>query len=239
MTDSITPDQGVTKEQEKESYLSQLVGEGKKYADEEALAKSRIDADSHIAKVESEAAELREKLERRDNQDAQLEAVIGLLQPQEVPKVEVEPVVEKIVDPVVTEPVIQDAPIIDDVTKQKAEEFARLSVDKYGDFKVAESKVREYIGDDPSKQAMVSAMLRSDPSALIKILPDHVVPKEGSITSGTSMTAQTNISLPLTNTEAMKVRKEDPVRYKSPEYQAKIKDAWNAADAAGMKFTDT
>ena len=237
MTDQITPDQGVTNEPEiKESYLSQLVGEGKKYVDNEALAKSRVDADAHIAKVEAEAADIREKLEKKDNQDAHLETIVSLLQPQEVPKVVEAPIVEKIVDPVVAEPV---TPVIDDVTKQKAEEFAKLSVDKYGDFKVAESKVKEYIADDPSRQEMVAAMLRSDPSALIKILPDHVVPKEGSITSGTSMTAQTNISLPLTNTEAMKVRKEDPVRYKSPEYQAKIKDAWLTADAAGMKFTDT
>ena len=43
-----------------QSYLNTLVGEGKKYANEELLAKSRVDADAHISKLEQELAELRE-----------------------------------------------------------------------------------------------------------------------------------------------------------------------------------
>ena len=42
-----------------DGVLSSLVGPGKKYANEEALAKSRVDADAYIQKLESETSELR------------------------------------------------------------------------------------------------------------------------------------------------------------------------------------
>lgn len=42
------------------SFYESLVGDGKKYADQEALAKSRLHADEHISDLEAENAKLRE-----------------------------------------------------------------------------------------------------------------------------------------------------------------------------------
>lgn len=46
-------------------YFSDLVGEDKKYKDQQALAFSRLKADEHIQKLETEMAELRKDLQAR------------------------------------------------------------------------------------------------------------------------------------------------------------------------------
>lgn len=57
-----TPDNEVDPDKD---YFSELVGEGKKYRDEKALAKSRVVADRHISQIERENAELRQELQKR------------------------------------------------------------------------------------------------------------------------------------------------------------------------------
>lgn len=54
-----TPTPDSTQNDPTGSVLGALVGPGKKYANEEALAKSRLDADAYIQKLENETAELR------------------------------------------------------------------------------------------------------------------------------------------------------------------------------------
>ena len=53
------------------------------------------------------------------------------------------------------------------------------------------------------------------------------------------MTTQPNPAISLTWTEAEKVLKEDPDKYRSDEYQSLIAKAWNEADKLGIKFTET
>ena len=52
-------------------YFSELVGEGKKYADEKALAYALMHADNHIKRIESENSEMRTDFKRmRDDYNA-------------------------------------------------------------------------------------------------------------------------------------------------------------------------
>ncbi|MEE9586010.1 MAG: hypothetical protein V3W09_03825 [Nitrososphaerales archaeon] len=51
-------------EGENESALEALVGDGKKFGDNESLAKGKLEADVHIAKLETEAAETKEAMEK-------------------------------------------------------------------------------------------------------------------------------------------------------------------------------
>lgn len=53
-------------------YYPELVGEGKKYADNKALARSKMEGDAHIARLEAETAELRSKV----NQQITLQSVL-------------------------------------------------------------------------------------------------------------------------------------------------------------------
>lgn len=65
--------------EENVSYHDNLVGEGKKYKDSEALAKSRIEADAFILRLQNENAVIRAELQKRDSVE---EAVKRLTQRQ-------------------------------------------------------------------------------------------------------------------------------------------------------------
>lgn len=235
MTDNM-PDQGVKVEEKQENYLSQLVGEGNKYANEEALAKGAYNADKHIQKLEAETAELREKLNMQSKQEEHLSTIVDLLKPKE--EVVEEP---KQVDPVVIKEEVKQpqTPDVSITEVEQAAKFAELGISKFGSFDVAKTQLMAYIGDDEAKRSMVTTMMRTDPNALINILPEVEVPKEGSLTTDTSMTTQPNPAISLTWTEAEKVLKEDPDKYRSDEYQSLIAKAWNEADKLGIKFTET
>lgn len=237
MTDQVT-DQVTETEQTQESYLSKLVGEGKKYASEEALAKSRLDADEHIARVEAEAAELREKLAGFQQQEDRFNTILNIITPKDegVQVNEPEPVKT---DPVVVTEQKQPEPDVDLDVALKAHEFAKLGESKYGDFEIAKAKLKEYVGDSVEKQKLATTLMRTDPNALIRILPDPEVPVDGSITSRTKMTTSSTHNLPLTWTAAQEVLRKDPKRYRSDEYQTKLKEAWQAAEAVGIKFINT
>lgn len=56
---------GSNQQQEPESFLNDLVGEGKQYSDPEALAKSKWHQDQHISRIEAENAEMRQEIQRR------------------------------------------------------------------------------------------------------------------------------------------------------------------------------
>lgn len=58
-------DQGVVAGDEDKDFYSELVGEGKKYKDEKALAKAVAHANAHIARIEAEQADLRLDLAQR------------------------------------------------------------------------------------------------------------------------------------------------------------------------------
>lgn len=54
-----------SKNEETVNHYEALVGEGKKFTDNEALAKGKVAADQHIEKLEAEMAELRKDLDSR------------------------------------------------------------------------------------------------------------------------------------------------------------------------------
>lgn len=63
-TAEVTTEQG--NPQTNESYLAQLVGEGKKFKDMEALAKGKLEADRHIGEITKTLDELRAELAKQD-----------------------------------------------------------------------------------------------------------------------------------------------------------------------------
>ena len=63
------------KPEEKKDLLSELVGEGKKYKTVEELARSRLEADIHIERIQKENREMRDKLASAKGVEDVLEAV--------------------------------------------------------------------------------------------------------------------------------------------------------------------
>lgn len=219
-----------------EDHLSQLVGEGKKYATVEELAKGTIHANQFIDTLKAEKTELEEKLGVVHSQETHLETIVNLLKPTEE-----EPIIEPVTEPVipVTEP-ISSAPTLELGPDLNRQQFAKLAVDKYGNAKEAGERLKQYINGDVSRQEMVMSMMQTDPSALVRILPDATEQRLMDGTSNTSMTTQTQTpQLPVTYTEAQKMFSEDRKQYSSAAYQSKINAAQIAARAAGIDFTKT
>ena len=67
--DSATTEVTTTSEQQtqtNDSFVTQLVGEGKKFKDYEALAKGKLEADRHIGEITKTLDELRAELAKQD-----------------------------------------------------------------------------------------------------------------------------------------------------------------------------
>jgi hypothetical protein len=65
MTDLFTTDDNATTIDPNKNYHAELVGEGKKYADDAALARSRVEADAFIERLKTENNGLRNELKTR------------------------------------------------------------------------------------------------------------------------------------------------------------------------------
>jgi hypothetical protein len=226
----ITPDPGAVGSTE---HLNTLVGEGKKYADSENLAKGYANLESLVDTIKLEKVELLEKLGIKEAQDDHLETIVNLL------KVDPEPIVP-VVEPVVTEPVIpkppekEVTPIVPVNTQLNMQQFAKDAVTKYGNADTVGKHLQEYIGGDKGRQALVNTMMQTDPSALLKILPA----KDKSFNpTGSEGTPQNNgTSLPLTWEDCVKVRKDNPAKFNSPKFVKQMMEARNFAKSKGIPF---
>jgi len=232
-------DQGVTPEVEQSvpNYMEELVGEGKKYATDEDLAKGAYNANIHIGKLEAETAEFRRLAEEAKSKEDHLETIVNLIsKPVEETVVE-----QPKVDPVVAEPTKEVSPMpnVDVDANLNMREFERLALDKYGDAKTAGEKMREYIGGVDDKMNVVTTLMRSDPNALISILPNVEVQKEMNPTGGTAQTGPAPNTLPVTQTEAMELFEKNRSLYNSNEFQNKYYKSMEMAEQLGIDYDKT
>lgn len=225
------PDQGT------DSFLDKLVGDGAKYADAENLAKGYTNLEAHVETIKQEKLELEEKLGIQAKQETHLETIVNLLKPTEkepepkpVPK-EPDPVPEPKI-----EPTPKEDPIPVNVTLNM-NQFAKDAVDKYGDAKVVGEHLQSYIGGDADKAVLVEKLMQTDPSALLRILPD--ADKGFSPSGGTVKTNTPSTYSGMTYTEAMQTRKENPTLFNSPAFQMKMIKARTDAKALGVDFDKT
>ena len=216
-----------------ENYLSQFVGEGKKYTNEEELAKAYSNADAHIEKILQEKRELEDKLNNIQSQESKLDTIVNALKTEpidNIPEVPL-PEPEKKVEPVaVQEP---------DVNKQlKMNEFARKAVDTFGDAVTVGNKINEYTQGDPDKVMLVNTLMGADPEGLLRIInPSGTEAQPFNPTSSSGKTnSEGGVSLPMTGAEAMKVMKEDRKKYQSPEFQKLLRESVTMANAKGIEF---
>lgn len=68
---------------EQKDYLSELVGEGRKFSDVSALARGKAESDAFIARLQSEQADLRNELNKRDRLSELADRLEKLGKPQE------------------------------------------------------------------------------------------------------------------------------------------------------------
>lgn len=77
-----TPDPEIITVDPNKDYFAELVGEGKKFADAKALARSKAEADAHIARLEREQAIARKELENRMNMEKFMDQLSKTVQPK-------------------------------------------------------------------------------------------------------------------------------------------------------------
>jgi hypothetical protein len=110
MTDVFAPDPDETVDETLIPKLEDLKGEGKKYKDDDAVAKAIFEKDRFIARLIQEKKEVTEALQERSNEEAFLTRMEQLARPQPTPQEDTKPheqVREAAVDPAKIEELVE------------------------------------------------------------------------------------------------------------------------------------
>lgn len=214
------------------SYRELLVGEGKKFKDDEALAKGKLEGDRHITTLEAELATLRTELNKRKT----LEEVV-----EQIKSARVQPDSGNNQKPIVPE-TPSDAGINnkDDILKlvnqtinqQKTIDQARLNVE------TVRSELHKVWGDAyPEKLAQatkelevskefLASMAETNPKAFLKVVQGAVPPRAGdpniSSPPRNSATPSANNLVQGTFKTYMEEQKKNPKLRYDRDYQAKL-----------------
>lgn len=229
MTDSIfnsdtkTPEVPVPTE----NVLEALVGEGKKYKDFEALAKSKVSGDIHIRHIEEENAELRRQL----NSIQRLEEVVSKLQkPAEVPTprpVEPTPAPER-TTPELTEEAIEKILAKREYTQKVQTNAQRVATEFERVFGPTwQSTVLQKAPSLGLNKETVDHLAKTAPDALLALYNVKADQRPSFVPSGVptnELQRRPSEHAGGVNTWSYfeKIRKEDPKRYHSKEVQDQL-----------------
>ena len=218
-------------------YFAELVGEGKRYKDERALARARLEADRHLARIEQENAGLRQELQNR----MKLEDIVDTLS-----KPRTDPV--QTPDPVVTpeppkqfdiEALLEQKLTEREKQKKRDENFAAVQTAMARAFgpnyvEVLKQKAQE-MGTSPQR---FNELALTEPEFLLKLVGAENTPAPRGNDLFTPPPASHAPGFKPANTERNKayydkIKKDNPVLYWSKETQmAMHKDA----DKLGERF---
>lgn len=160
---------GEQQTQTNESFVAQLVGEGKKFKDLESLAKGKLEADRHIGEITKTLDELRAELAKQDYAKSLLEQMskgseAGAEQP---PPVTTSPSktenttqsasdIESLVEKVITEKernrtVTQNITIVgEQLEKQFGDKAAQILKTKSGELNISIDRLKEIAAESPT-----------------------------------------------------------------------------------------
>lgn len=227
---------------EDKDYYAELVGDGKKFKDEKALAKAKIHSDQHIARVEKENAELRQELNQRLTLEEFYEKVKSS---QPSPSSHTEPTED---DRERNEISLEQIGSLVDQRVQKLTEAERASERQRQNLEYVKSEMHKRLGPGFQKllrdRAAELGETEQDLTLIAmhkpKVFLDLMTPRKQE--SPTPSLPHTEVNVAGTTTLDGKVRnqswysqlkKTDPEKYKSPKVQAQMhKDAL----ALGEKF---
>lgn len=214
------------------SLLEVLVGEGKKYRDQEALAKAYIEADDFIETLKAENQNLRKSVEGAKTIESVLERLDAQAAPKgDTPKGISAPELAKIVRETVT-----------GLESEKTRKENLLKADAgmkalYGD-KAQEVFDRE--ANNPATKVALMALAEADPDKFVALFDKRAATQSGTVASsgGHNVAAMQGSSAPNTNdtsTEAYysNIRRTNPKLYYTAEFQLKMH---KAAQANPEKF---
>jgi len=228
---------------QKEEFLDNLVGEGKKYSSANDLAKAYHHANLHIDELKSDLDEykggkelLNEVLDEIRNSNPEESTPIAA-----IPQASVETQIQ-------TEDV---AKLVSDefLKKEKVtleRENVQTSFEKltaiYGSESNAKAAVAKTIGDDAHIKDTIDRLSLSSPDAMVKFITG-VTPAnplvEGNTPGVDASLAPIIGAGGLTWAQCREIRKDNPKKYASAEFRQSIEAAANAAASKGVDFFAT
>ena len=240
--DEVTEDQPKPETTEKEDdFLSNLVGEGRKYKDANALAKAYHHVNMHVDELKSDLDEYKGGKEL-------LNEVLDEIRNSNIDEREDTPTPQQ----VTVEPQIQT----EDVAKIVDEEFSkretiastRANVDTsmekllsvYGSDVNVKVAVTQAINGDDNVKRVIDDLSRTSPDSMVKfitgIVPVGNIPQSNTPGVDSSTVAPVAFDGELTWSKCREIRKENPRLYKSQEFRAQIEAAANKAAESGVDF---
>jgi hypothetical protein len=217
-------------------YLPDLVGEGKKYADASALARSRLEADNHINRIEKENAGIRAELQKR----LTMEEMLTKLQSQTQAPVARQDNQEPKSDGVQTQP-----PTAEDLQKLVQAELSKArQVDQAtNNLQFAKAKLREAFGenfkevlDNKVKELGVTPeylnrLAMEQPNVLLKLVGEPQKPQNTQVPTGRTIDASKQVLNTQTPADGFKgqkyytqLLKNDPAKFWNAKTQLEMHD---------------
>lgn len=236
-----TPDEETPPTDVKE-YLSELVGEGKKYKTEEDLAKAYSNADNFIETLKSEKRELEAKMEKSKTIEDVLKAINT---PESTPEPGISPEPTPIEPAAVPEPASEEdisdkiERVLAHKEKIKTEldnvDSAWADLDKaYGGRAKAKIAVREFINGDENVKKALDLLGKTNPTKLVEIV---TATKKSSVSfidnNENSQSLNEGVLIGDSNTitwdQVKQIKEKDPKLYNSKAFKQML----HKADAEG------
>lgn len=232
MTDNTIFDQEVSSpEDTPETYFDRLVGEGKKFKDNESLARGKWEADQTVAARERELQELRTELNKRLN----VEELVNKLgkSASSTPVTPTVPESHETPTPTVMPTTVVDPnEIVNLVKNTMTQEQTKLQQEK--NLNAVASQLKKVWGDDwvtklrnvgrslDLTEAQMDVMAKTSPKALLQaVMPvqnkvDNVSPPRSSIMGIPQQPQESGWA------KYEQMRRSDPRRYYSPQVQLQL-----------------
>lgn len=221
MVESLT--EAANKEDDKD-YLSTLVGDGKKYANSEELARAYYNADLHIR-------ELREDIDAQKARETSAQEVLEEIRKnkstESAPPANNASEAPPITKDDIAEVVQSSLTMREQVAKAQANVDASLAKldEVYGSREASLRAVRQVTGGNEELGKIVDELSRTDPDAMTvfvtaKVNPQSVQTNTPGNESGSGVRA--GPELPegvITWSKARELKKQDPAQYSSPEFR--------------------
>lgn len=239
---------------ELDEYLNMYVGEGKKYKNVKELAKAYANADVFIETLKREKQELAEEIKQEREKYKTLADILNNLQSIKEESTTDDTITDeknKSLDINNIKQVVKK--ILEEETKERQVKELKLKtkqklIEAFGSEQVAADKLYKFVQDNPAKKQVVELLSITDPDSLVKLIKDSEPTTKDTIKENvatpTSHSVKTNSDmhtgvLPITWSEARRIRKENPQLYRTHKFQQLLHRAALEAQKNGINFYNT
>lgn len=224
-SDPIQTSEAAQAVQPTESYLSVLVGEGKKFADAETLARAKLDSDLHIKKLEEENKALRAK-------DTNYDLILAELEKKQQPAIAYQ---DQAVAVVVKDNNEELDQLIESrltireqkqIQNQNTKATWEALAENYGNLEAAKKVLAEFVKTKPYMKDVLDDLGRNNPAAALKEIlafksPDMIGSQSNNPLGDLPQVGAKDAPV-ITWSEVNRIRTNDIKQYASSAFQSAV-----------------